>query len=125
MSHSDIPQAYGSPFNGSTPLPAANSKHAPSLSLNGHVLEAPSERTQIIDDDKNFTSVGLIFPVCDLTHPNSPHLSAQIERWGLRDAGFNYNIVAVFGSQSTGKSMLYIHLAAPLLSQPCTPKALF
>ncbi|KAF8134516.1 RHD3/Sey1 [Boletus edulis] len=31
---------------------------------------------------------------------------AQIERWGLRDAGFNYNIVAVFGSQSTGKSTL-------------------
>lgn len=31
-------------------------------------------------------------------------LSAQIERWGLRDAGFAYNIVAVFGSQSTGKS---------------------
>lgn len=32
-------------------------------------------------------------------------LSTQIERWGLRDVGFDYNIVAVFGSQSTGKSM--------------------
>jgi hypothetical protein len=31
-------------------------------------------------------------------------LTTQIERWGLRDAGFSYNIVAVFGSQSTGKS---------------------
>ena len=30
-----------------------------------------------------------------------------MERWGLRDAGFNYNIVAVFGSQSTGKSAYY------------------
>ena len=32
-------------------------------------------------------------------------LGTQIEQWGLRDAGFDYNIVAVFGSQSTGKSM--------------------
>ncbi|KAF8433785.1 hypothetical protein L210DRAFT_3649587 [Boletus edulis BED1] len=31
-------------------------------------------------------------------------LSTQIELWGLRNAGFNYNIVGVFGSQSTGKS---------------------
>lgn len=35
-----------------------------------------------------------------------PDLSKQVERWGLRDAGFDYNIVAVFGSQSTGKSEL-------------------
>lgn len=24
--------------------------------------------------------------------------------WGLSDSGFNYDVVAVFGSQSTGKS---------------------
>ncbi|KAF4620744.1 hypothetical protein D9613_000497 [Agrocybe pediades] len=35
-----------------------------------------------------------------------PDLGAQIEKWGLRDAGFGYNIVSVFGSQSTGKSTL-------------------
>ncbi|KAK1225646.1 Dynamin-like GTPase that mediates homotypic ER fusion [Marasmius sp. AFHP31] len=35
-----------------------------------------------------------------------PELGAQIERWGLRDSGFSYDIVAVFGSQSTGKSTL-------------------
>ncbi|KAJ6625760.1 RHD3/Sey1 [Mycena sp. CBHHK59/15] len=45
---------------------------------------------------------GLPKPVMD----TSPDLAAQIERWGLRDAGFGYNIVAVFGSQSTGKSTL-------------------
>ncbi|KAF9181382.1 Dynamin-like GTPase that mediates homotypic ER fusion [Haplosporangium sp. Z 11] len=28
------------------------------------------------------------------------------EKWNLKDAGFNYNLVAVFGSQSTGKSTL-------------------
>jgi len=35
---------------------------------------------------------------------HSPELSQQITKWGLHDAGFSYNIVAVFGSQSTGKS---------------------
>ncbi|KAL0956809.1 hypothetical protein HGRIS_002922 [Hohenbuehelia grisea] len=49
-----------------------------------------SERIQVIDDEKAFTQT----------------LNAQIERWGLYDAGFSYNIVAVFGSQSTGKSTL-------------------
>ncbi|KAJ7497744.1 RHD3/Sey1 [Mycena latifolia] len=57
---------------------------------NGHPPAAASERLQIINDEKKFT----------------PDLGAQIERWGLRDAGFGYNIVAVFGSQSTGKSTL-------------------
>ncbi|KAJ6498856.1 RHD3/Sey1 [Mycena sanguinolenta] len=57
--------------------------------VNGHA-PGVSERLQIIDDEKKFT----------------PDLSEQIERWGLRDAGFGYNIVAVFGSQSTGKSTL-------------------
>ncbi|KAJ7091897.1 RHD3/Sey1 [Mycena belliarum] len=57
---------------------------------NGHAPAAASERLQIINDEKKFT----------------PELGAQIERWGLRDAGFGYNIVAVFGSQSTGKSTL-------------------
>lgn len=47
-----------------------------------------------------------------LNLPLSAELTPQIERWGLRDAGFNYNIVSVFGSQSTGKS-------AFAESQPC------
>ncbi|KAL0575676.1 Dynamin-like GTPase that mediates homotypic ER fusion [Marasmius crinis-equi] len=49
-----------------------------------------SERIQIVDEEKSFTS----------------DLGTQIERWGLRDSGFSYDIVAVFGSQSTGKSTL-------------------
>ncbi|KAG1055837.1 hypothetical protein G6F43_002231 [Rhizopus delemar] len=36
----------------------------------------------------------------------SEHLSEYMEKWGLSDAGFKYNVVAVFGSQSTGKSTL-------------------
>ncbi|CUA74757.1 Protein SEY1 [Coprinopsis cinerea okayama7 len=49
-----------------------------------------NERTQIIDENKEFTK----------------DLGEQITRWGLGDAGFGYNLVSVFGSQSTGKSTL-------------------
>ncbi|KAF9567947.1 root hair defective 3 GTP-binding protein [Agrocybe pediades] len=56
--------------------------------MNGHASQ--TERIQIVDEEKRFT----------------PDLGAQIEKWGLRDAGFGYNIVSVFGSQSTGKSTL-------------------
>lgn len=65
--------------------------------LNGHASNVhPTsgseavDRLQIINDEKQFTQ--------DLT--------SQIEQWGMRDAGFDYNIVSVFGSQSTGKSTL-------------------
>ncbi|KAF8647142.1 hypothetical protein AX16_006973 [Volvariella volvacea WC 439] len=85
------------------PLAAQNGRaselsSAPQLhtAANGHAvngtgpLDAASERLQIIDDEKNFTR----------------GMNAQVERWGLIDAGFDYNIVAVIGSQSTGKSTL-------------------
>ncbi|KII92556.1 hypothetical protein PLICRDRAFT_50920 [Plicaturopsis crispa FD-325 SS-3] len=60
--------------------------------INGHATAGAgaSERVQVVNDEKQFTS----------------ELTSQIERWGLQDAGFGYNIVAVFGSQSTGKSTL-------------------
>jgi len=35
---------------------------------------------------------------------HSTRLGDQLDKWGLIDVGFAYNIVAVFGSQSTGKS---------------------
>ncbi|RDX47836.1 protein SEY1 [Lentinus brumalis] len=64
---------------------------------NGHSVngsssssDVSSERVQVINDEKEF----------------SPDLSKQIEKWGLQSAGFDYDIVAVFGSQSTGKSTL-------------------
>ncbi|KAH0589536.1 Protein SEY1 [Termitomyces sp. J132] len=66
----------------------------PKPPVNGHLTNGISsesnEGLQIINDEKRFT----------------PDLTAQIEGWGLRDAGFDYNLVAVFGSQSTGKSTL-------------------
>lgn len=33
-------------------------------------------------------------------------LSKYLDHWSLIDKGFDYNVVAVFGSQSTGKSTL-------------------
>ncbi|EKM54659.1 uncharacterized protein PHACADRAFT_258654 [Phanerochaete carnosa HHB-10118-sp] len=51
---------------------------------------ASFKRVQIINDEKQFT----------------PDLAKQIEHWSLHNAGFDYDIVAVFGSQSTGKSTL-------------------
>jgi len=38
-------------------------------------------------------------------------MNDQIAAWGLRDAGFDYNLVAVFGSQSTGKSMFSLNVS--------------
>ncbi|KAF9903376.1 Dynamin-like GTPase that mediates homotypic ER fusion [Linnemannia zychae] len=48
-------------------------------------------RLHLIDDEKRF----------------SGELSTYIrDKWNLKDAGFNYNLAAIFGSQSTGKSTL-------------------
>ncbi|KAF9291269.1 Dynamin-like GTPase that mediates homotypic ER fusion [Mortierella alpina] len=67
---------------GDPPLPTANSAKPSADSL-------PS--LHLIDEEKHF----------------SDELSLYInEKWQLKDAGFNYNLVAVFGSQSTGKSTL-------------------
>ncbi|CAO3574363.1 unnamed protein product [Mortierella alpina] len=67
---------------GDPPLPTANSA--------AHLAEA-SPSLHLIDEQKHF----------------SDELSLYInEKWYLKDAGFHYNVVAVFGSQSTGKSTL-------------------
>ncbi|CEP07813.1 hypothetical protein [Parasitella parasitica] len=54
-----------------------------------HDLE-PIPRLQIVDEHQKFTEL----------------LPDYMKSWGLADAGFKYNVVAVFGSQSTGKSTL-------------------
>ncbi|KAI0085096.1 protein SEY1 [Irpex rosettiformis] len=65
--------------------------HVPNGLGNGDAQpNAASERAQIINDAKEWTQ----------------ELTPQISRWGLQDAGFDYDIVSVFGSQSTGKSTL-------------------
>ncbi|GAA5836132.1 hypothetical protein JCM3766R1_001973 [Sporobolomyces carnicolor] len=47
-------------------------------------------KVQVVDEDQKFTS----------------SLPSHLSKWNLLDAGFAYNVVAVFGSQSTGKSTL-------------------
>ncbi|KAH9824355.1 RHD3/Sey1 [Melampsora americana] len=49
-----------------------------------------TERLQVIGEEQRFTT----------------DLSSSIEKWGLLEKGFNYDLVAVFGSQSSGKSTL-------------------
>jgi hypothetical protein len=78
--------------------------------VNGHASHrnAATERLQIVDDEKRFTYAFLCrATVISNTSFYRPDLTKQIERWGLRDTGFEYNVVAVFGSQSTGKSELF------------------
>lgn len=53
-----------------------------------------------------------------------------MKKWSLADAGFKYDVVAVFGSQSTGKSksipvLFFIHAELPVnnqLTSALTPK---
>jgi len=66
--------------------------------FNGHFAPVGSQTTasfehgiQIIDQDKNF---------------NSAHLPQYLRAEQVIKAGFNYHIISVFGSQSTGKSTL-------------------
>ncbi|KAI8374856.1 RHD3/Sey1 [Blakeslea trispora] len=50
----------------------------------------PTSQIQVIDEKKQFNQ----------------HLAEHVQKWGLLDVGLDYNVVAVFGSQSTGKSTL-------------------
>jgi protein SEY1 len=44
------------------------------------------------------------------TWPPSPHLSTYLRHKNIIPVGFNYHLISVFGSQSTGKSTLLNHL---------------
>ncbi|PGH11292.1 protein SEY1 [Polytolypa hystricis UAMH7299] len=68
---------------------------------NGHFASAKDvdaegyeHGVQVIDSDKEF----------------NPNLSKYLTREGVASAGFNYHLISVFGSQSTGKSTLLNHL---------------
>ncbi|KAJ2161017.1 Dynamin-like GTPase that mediates homotypic ER fusion [Coemansia sp. RSA 552] len=54
------------------------------------MTQQAGDELQIIDDQQKF----------------SDDLSEYMDKWGLTTAGFDYHVVAVFGSQSTGKSTL-------------------
>lgn len=84
-----------------------------------------TERIQIVDEEKRFTFVSIRFTLFFVFFinpqlPCRPDLTTQIAKWGLRDVGFAYNIVAVFGSQSTGKSglLVFLHMLCLLQAMP-------
>lgn len=57
----------------------------------GRNFPSKATRLQLIDSDQQFS-------------PDLPHFMDQ--KWQLTDHGFDYHVIAVFGSQSTGKSTL-------------------
>lgn len=62
------------------PLPASSNAAPPQ----------PAERMHLINEEQKFT----------------PHLTDYLSKWSLLESGFGYNLCAVLGSQSTGKSTL-------------------
>jgi hypothetical protein len=83
--------------------PSVGARHptAPSImtKMNGHFAGAGSDQdfehgVQIIDEDKNFND----------------NLLQYLQWEGVTKAGFNYHLISVFGSQSTGKSTLLNYL---------------
>lgn len=86
------------------PTSATRTPTAPPVmsTLNGH-FASPGDNAQqtsfehgiqVIDGDKNF----------------SPHLLRYLQLENINRAGFNYHLISVFGSQSTGKSTLLNYL---------------
>ncbi|KAJ2738089.1 Dynamin-like GTPase that mediates homotypic ER fusion [Coemansia sp. Cherry 401B] len=81
MSSQQVPDMGG---RGGRAVPGTNG--SPETGTHGSLT-----RLQVVDDEQRF----------------SDELSDYMQRrWSLADAGFDYNVVAVFGSQSTGKSTL-------------------
>ncbi|KAB2579295.1 GTP-binding protein sey1 [Lasiodiplodia theobromae] len=85
------------------PRPSISSSHStPSVVMNGHFAAVGEKATpeqyehgvQVIDENKEFNS----------------SLSNYLALEKVIPAGFNYHLISVFGSQSTGKSTLLNHL---------------
>ncbi|KAK4689287.1 protein SEY1, partial [Tremellales sp. Uapishka_1] len=73
------------------PRTTDDARHAvSSLGKKDQINKAGDGRLQVVDENQEFTK----------------ELSPYLDKWGLLDKGFAYDVVAVFGSQSTGKSTL-------------------
>ncbi|KIW68517.1 protein SEY1 [Phialophora macrospora] len=80
------------------PIPINRANTAPeNMSTNGHFASAGQNGhadfdngVQVVDEDKQF----------------NPDLAKYLQYSGVSHAGFNYHLISVFGSQSTGKSTL-------------------
>lgn len=103
--------------NGSPRRPSGATRQttAPSaLAVNGHFAgtngaskEQYEHGVQVIDAEKNF-KYGILYthPMHTLTGLHSPNISTYLKLENIIPAGFNYHLISVFGSQSTGKSTL-------------------
>lgn len=80
---------FGASSIASAIAPAVNAANGATSIQNG-LSGAQAERLQLIDENQKF----------------NPEVGTYLEKWGLEEAGFNYNLCAVVGSQSTGKSTL-------------------
>lgn len=111
--------------NGHERQPSAASRlpTAPSvMTMNGHfasVGEAPTKERyehgiQIIDEEKEFKYASIHQSPRESGFTDrclsSPHLNTYLQLTKVAQAGFNYHLISVFGSQSTGKSTLLNHL---------------
>lgn len=69
---------------------------------------------QVVDENKEFKYAlqsHLPASVANVSSlPTSPNLSKYLSIEDVTTAGFNYHLISVFGSQSTGKSTLLNHL---------------
>lgn len=71
--------------------PPASAMNGDKGRLDGKGVSRPGDgRLQVVDEEQRF----------------STQLSDYLSKWGILDKGFAYDVVAVFGSQSTGKSTL-------------------
>ncbi|KAJ1040909.1 hypothetical protein NDA14_006338 [Ustilago hordei] len=77
----------------SAPSAASAPAHAASALTSSSASKAADTggRMQLIDQEQKF---------------NSSQFAPSLQNWGLADAGFGYDLCAVLGSQSTGKSTL-------------------
>ncbi|MCJ1258618.1 Dynamin-like GTPase that mediates homotypic ER fusion [Lignoscripta atroalba] len=100
MSVQSLSQRHGKE---SRPLPNNRHPTAPSvMTVNGHfagVGDKPTKEQyergiQVVDEDQHF----------------NPNLQTYLSLEKVAQAGFNYHLISVFGSQSTGKSTLLNHL---------------
>ncbi|GAA94929.1 uncharacterized protein L969DRAFT_89889 [Mixia osmundae IAM 14324] len=89
QNHAAAPTAVASQL-GVGPSSATSGTSSRQVSLSSGSASSGREMLQIIDEDQTFTD----------------QLPEFMKRCGLYDKGFSYDVVAVFGSQSTGKSTL-------------------
>ncbi|SJX61495.1 related to SEY1-GTPase with a role in ER morphology [Sporisorium reilianum f. sp. reilianum] len=83
-----VQQAIATPAAAAAAIVAPSSVAAPTTAA---TATDETGRMQLIDKDQKF---------------NKSQFAPHLQNWGLADAGFGYDLCAVLGSQSTGKSTL-------------------